>query len=324
MSGEHKAIVRTRGLTKTFGPVTAVKELDLTIGHGEIYGLLGPNGAGKTTTIHMLLGLLPPTSGEIDFFDESFSQIDSSVRRYIGVVPEKHPVLPWKWITGYEYLSFFGELFAVDNREKTIQSLVHRVSMDSAIDRPVRTYSRGMLQRISIARALLPEPRLLVLDEPISGIDPRGVKDIRDLVLEEKRRGTSVLVSSHLLSEVEKICDRIGIIDNGILVRESGINTLLSELGERRTFELTVKERITGIEELFSDVAFVTNVIEKERGVFDIETNDSIDHRADISDRIVTHGIVPIGLREIHSSLEEAYVAITSNTVRAISSEESE
>jgi len=211
-------MIRTEGLVKRFGSFAAVDGIDLNIPKGEIYGFLGPNGAGKTSTILMLLGVTRPTAGDIWLFGEKYSPRRLELRKRIGVVPEKHPRGVWPWMTAGEYLSFFADLFEVPRAAERIDALLVKVELARFRSRRIRDFSRGMLQKLSIIRALLHDPDILFLDEPISGLDPIGIKQVRDLILSENREGRTVFISSHQLSEMEKICHRVAIIFRGRLV----------------------------------------------------------------------------------------------------------
>ena len=182
-------MIKTVALTKKYGPVSAVEELSLEVHTGEIYGFLGPNGSGKTTTMRMLLGGVKQTSGEIFLFGQRFDRNMLSVRARIGYVPERHPQGAWSWMTGLEYLLLFSDLFGVPEARRRAGDLMDRVGLSDAANRRVAGYSHGMLQRLNIARALLHDPPLLFLDEPTGGLDPIGIKQMRDLILEENRSG---------------------------------------------------------------------------------------------------------------------------------------
>ncbi len=213
------ALVRTHELTKRYGDVVAVDSLSFGVQRGEIYGLLGPNGAGKTTTILMLLGLAEPTSGEARVLGLDPARQPLEVKRHVGYLPDS--VGFYGRISGRENLRYTARLNGIrqTDAEATITELLEQVGLDEAGDRLVDTYSRGMLQRLGIADALVKEPDVLILDEPTTAIDPTGVAElltlIRRLVAE---RGIGVLLSSHLLEQVERLCDRIGIFSRGRLV----------------------------------------------------------------------------------------------------------
>jgi ABC-2 type transport system ATP-binding protein len=220
------------GLTKVFPvpfhrqSIVAVKDLNLRIEPGEVYGLLGPNGSGKSTTLKIILGLVSPTRGRTEIFGRDSRLVES--REAVGFLPE-NPYF-YKYLTGNETLRFFGRLSglrgaALKNR---INELLDLVGLSKARNRRLGTYSKGMLQRIGLAQALIHDPRLVVLDEPTAGVDPAGSRDIRDLILDLKRRGITVLLSSHLLAQAQEICDRVGILADGVLVREGRLQELIA------------------------------------------------------------------------------------------------
>ena len=224
--------VAVHGLTKIFPVpfhrqrIVAVKNLNLRIEPGEVYGLLGPNGSGKSTTLKIILGLVSPTHGRTEIFGRDSRLVES--REAVGFLPE-NPYF-YKYLTGEETLRFFGRLCglrggALKNR---MNELLDLVELGKARNRRLGTYSKGMLQRIGLAQALIHDPRLVVLDEPTAGVDPAGSRDIRDLILDLKRHGITVLLSSHLLAQAQEICDRVGILADGVLVREGHLQELIA------------------------------------------------------------------------------------------------
>jgi ABC-2 type transport system ATP-binding protein len=232
-SAEAHPAVAVQGLTKIFPVpfhptrrVIAVNDLTLRIEPGEVYGLLGPNGSGKSTTLKIVLGLVSPTRGRTEIFGRDSRLVES--REAVGFLPE-NPYF-YKFLTGEETLRFFGRLCRM--RGATLRSRVNElldlVGLNKARDRRLGTYSKGMLQRIGLAQALIHDPRLVVLDEPTAGVDPAGSREIRDLIMDLKRRGITVLLSSHLLAQAQEICDRIGILADGVLVREGGLQELIA------------------------------------------------------------------------------------------------
>jgi ABC-2 type transport system ATP-binding protein len=206
--------------------VIAVHDLSLEVAPGQVYGLLGPNGSGKSTTMKILLGLVTATRGETQIFGRDSREVAS--REQVGFLPE-NPYF-YKFLTGLETLRFYGKLCGMGGvaLEKRSQELLELVGLSDAADRRLGGYSKGMLQRIGLAQALIQEPRLLVLDEPTAGVDPAGSREIRDLILRFKARGITVLLCSHLLSQVQEICDRIGILHQGVLMREGPLHELIS------------------------------------------------------------------------------------------------
>jgi ABC-2 type transport system ATP-binding protein len=243
--------ISIQALTKIFPipfrreTVVAVRDLNLRVESGEVYGLLGPNGSGKSTTLKILLGLVSPTRGRTSIFGRDSSEVQS--RAAVGFLPE-NPYF-YKYLTGEETLRFFGRLCRLRGSplRKRIDEMLALVGLSKARDRRLGTYSKGMLQRIGLAQALMHEPRLLVLDEPTAGVDPAGSRDICDLILDLKSRGITVLLSSHLLAQAQHICDRVGILADGVLVREGDLKDLIAienrtELVLENASEALVKE----------------------------------------------------------------------------------
>ena len=206
--------------------LVAVNNLSLTVEPGQVYGLLGPNGSGKSTTMKIVLGLVTPTAGKTEIFGRDSTRVES--REEVGFLPE-NPYF-YKFLTGMETLLFFGKLCGLTGarlRERA-RELLALVGLEDAADRRIGGYSKGMLQRIGLAQALVQEPRLLVLDEPTAGVDPAGSREIRDLILDFKKRGLTVLLCSHLLSQVQEICDCVGILHQGRMVREGRLDELIA------------------------------------------------------------------------------------------------
>jgi ABC-2 type transport system ATP-binding protein len=203
----------------------ALRDLNLEIAPGEVYGLLGPNGSGKSTTLKIILGLISPTRGSVTIFGRDNSVV--AARREIGFLPEN--AYFHKFLTGAETLRFHAKLSGLRGGETTarVKELLATVGLTDARDARLSTYSKGMLQRIGLAQALIHNPKLLVLDEPTAGVDPAGSRDIQDLIASLKNRGTTVLLSSHLLTQVQEVCDRIGILHRGRLLREGRLESLL-------------------------------------------------------------------------------------------------
>ena len=224
--------ISIKNLTKEFSipfrteRLRAVRSLSLEVPAGEVYGLLGPNGSGKSTTMKILLGLVTPTAGSTEIFGVSSRQVES--REQVGFLPE-NPYF-YKYLTGLETLLFFGKLcgYHGSELEDRAAELLKVVGLESAADRRLSGYSKGMLQRIGLGQALIGNPKLLVLDEPTAGVDPAGSHQIRDLILQFKEQGITVLLCSHLLSQVQEICDRIGILNEGALLLEGRVNELVS------------------------------------------------------------------------------------------------
>jgi len=225
------AVIRTEGLTKVFvsnwrrARTVAVDRLDLEVAEGEIYGFLGPNGAGKTTTLKLLLGLLRPSAGRAEILGEPAGGL--AHRGRLGYLPENPSF--YDYLTGREFLDFCGRLCGLPGpvRRERIARLLALVDLERAADVRMRKYSKGMLQRAGMAQALVGDPRLLILDEPQSGLDPLGRKRVRDVILQLRAEGRTVLFSSHILADAEMICDRVGIMNRGRLVASGRLDQLL-------------------------------------------------------------------------------------------------
>ena len=205
--------------------VCALSQLDLTVHEGEVFGYLGPNGAGKTTTLKLLMGLLRPTSGEARILGRPPG--DVRVMEQIGFLPEQPSF--YEYLTGRELLNFYGQLLGLDRsiRRERVESVARQLRFESVLDLQLRKYSKGMLQRLGLAQALLNDPRLVLLDEPMSGLDPIGRREVRDLLLRLKSEGRTVFFSSHIIPDVEMVCDRVGVLVGGRLVAQGPIDEIL-------------------------------------------------------------------------------------------------
>jgi ABC-2 type transport system ATP-binding protein len=225
-------VIVTRGLTKRYGRVVAVNGVDLKVREGDRYGFLGPNGSGKTTLVRLLLGLVYATSGEIEVLGERVPAHSGQVLPKIGALVEGPAAYPH--LSGRQNLRLLdaaGSGGARRTRKRRIEEALEQVGLDGVDRRPVRAYSLGMRQRLGIAAALLRQPVLLILDEPTNGLDPRGIREIRDLLTRLNENGTTVFLSSHLLSEVEQLCTRVGIVDSGKLVLQDDLMNLRAPTG---------------------------------------------------------------------------------------------
>ena len=235
--------IRTENLTKKYelgwhkGRLLALDQLNLHVREGEVYGLLGPNGSGKSTTLKLILDLIAPTEGQAWVFDVPCRKVTS--RLHVGFLPE-NPYF-YRYLTGAETLEFFGKLCGMGGAslKRRIDELLELVGLVRARDRRLSGYSKGMLQRIGLAQALIHDPKLLLLDEPTAGVDPIGSKDIRDLILRLKAMGKTVLLSSHLLAQVQNVCDRIGVLNLGQLILEGDVQALISD---QRRLSITVQD----------------------------------------------------------------------------------
>jgi ABC-2 type transport system ATP-binding protein len=255
MSTPSDIVVETRNLTKIYRDfwgrqkVRALKALDLTVRRGEVFGLLGPNGSGKTTTIKLLLGLLFPTSGDVIMLGKPATDVGKNAK--IGYLPEESYL--YRFLNAEETLDFYGRLFSMSGavRRQRVAQLISMVGLESARKRQLREYSKGMARRIGLAQALINDPELILLDEPTSGLDPIGTRNMKDLILDLKKQGKTIIMSSHLLADVQDVCDRIGILHQGELKELGRVEDLLkvSDQTEFRVSGLSedAKNRILNI-----------------------------------------------------------------------------
>ncbi|MFC6722145.1 ABC transporter ATP-binding protein [Halobacteriaceae archaeon SHR40] len=250
------AAIELNGLSKQYGNLTAVQNLDLQIPNGEIFGFLGPNGAGKSTTINIILDFVKPTAGQASVLGMNCQAQGKELRQRIGVLPEGYDV--YDRLTGRQHLEFAIESKSATNDP---QRLLERVGIANAADRKAGGYSKGMAQRLTLAMALVGDPDLLILDEPTTGLDPNGARQIREIIREENRNGTTVFFSSHILGQVEAVCDRVGILREGRLVADDSIEGL--------------RDNVPGGESLVVEgVGFTDSVVASIRAMEGVESVD--------------------------------------------------
>lgn len=212
--------IEIQELKKRFHGQPALHGISMTVNHGDIYGFLGPNGSGKTTTLHILLGVISPDAGQVAVLGLDPATSGPKLRRRVNALPESHGL--YGWMSARRYLQFFGELYGMGFSGGDYRARLRRVGLDPDDDRPIRTFSRGMKQRLGLARAMINDPEVLFLDEPTTGLDPRGRREIHDLLLQLNRvKNLTIMISTHILDDVERLCNRIAILDHG-LVRYEG------------------------------------------------------------------------------------------------------
>lgn len=305
-------MIRTENLTKEYDGFKAVDNLNLDVKEGEIYGFLGPNGAGKTTTILMLLGILRPTRGRIYLLEEELTKNFLSLKRRIGVVSEKQYL--YKEMAAGEYLDFFADLYGVKDKKKKIDQLLKSVGLLEVKNRKLGAFSRGMQQKIGFARALLPDPELLLLDEPVSGLDPTGIKQIRNLIEKENKKGRTIFISSHLLSEVEKLCREVAIINEGKLLAEDTMENLRRKLSKTVELEIELSQAKEEIMKALSSFDFIQAIKQREN-LLTLRVKSDQDYRAPISETISRQGGIVLGIKVKEMSLEEAFITITQKNI---------
>jgi ABC-type multidrug transport system ATPase subunit len=292
-------------LTKSFGSFTAVEDLSFSVKEGEVYGFLGQNGAGKSTTIRMILSLIRPTGGNIEVFGRSLFTERESILRRIGAVVEKPDL--YRYLSGYENLSLFAKLSDASISKSTIMECLTLVGLEKRAKDPVRVYSQGMKQRLGIAVALVHNPDFIILDEPTNGLDPQGIADIRNLIMMlSKDRGKTILVSSHLLSEIEQVADSMLIINKGKKIVEGKVKELVNP--EKLHLEIVCSDN-TKAYELLSASAWANGLRRSNSQSVSIQTDAG--SVAALNKYLVDQHIGVTSLRAMNS-LEAYFLSLTS------------
>lgn len=302
-------VIEVRGLTKKFGSLTAVNNLDLNVYRGDVFGFLGPNGAGKSTTIRMLLSLIKPTSGSMSIFGKSIIKDRKDIFSKVGAIVEKPDF--YLYLSAYKNLEILGKISGTDVTNKKIMSMLELVGLDKRYKSKVKTFSHGMKQRLGIAQALLHDPELIILDEPTTGLDPQGMKEIRDLIIYlSKEKGKTVFLSSHILHEVELISTRMIIINNGTTQVEGTVAELLKSDKVKVTFELDkIEDALRLIHESAWQEKFKTT--SKNEMSFELTKNEIVElNKYLIQKGFAVSAIIPV------RSLEDFFLKITEGGVK--------
>jgi ABC-2 type transport system ATP-binding protein len=307
LGGKAMVAIGIERLTKQFKPgwpgrpsITALEGLSLTVARGEIFGFLGPNGAGKTTTLKILMGLMRPDGGTVTLLGAPAG--DVQVRKHIGFLPES-PYF-YDYLTAREFLTFYGELAGLTGSElkQRVGDLLESVGLLDAEHRQLRKFSKGMLQRVGLAQAIIHDPELIVLDEPMSGLDPLGRKQVRDLILQLREQGKTVFFSSHIIPDVEMICDRVGVVMKGRLIAMGRVDELV---GQAHTQTVEVIWDGPGIDRMAGLGTLATRVV--QRGRHSLAVLPGPDHVDDAIAIIRSHGGKLVSVTPQKGSLEELF-----------------
>ena len=309
----------TRDLTRNFGKVTAVDCLDLKVPTGSLFGLIGPNGAGKTTTLRMLAGLLEPTSGEIRINELAIKRYWHEIQWMIGYMPDFFGV--YDDLLVWEYLDFFARCYRLnpERRSQTIDELLELVDLTEKREAYVHTLSRGMRQRLCLAHALINDPQVLLLDEPASGLDPRARVEMRELLRELRNMNKTIILSSHILTELAELCDQIAIMERGQLVISGSLDDVLKRAAERRLMSIQVLNDPDRAFSLLESSPKVHDVYtqRKNHGTTHLEFEFSGDDEsaADLLDLLISEKIRIAAYSETTTNLEEAFLRLTKGEV---------
>jgi ABC-2 type transport system ATP-binding protein len=295
---EHTTIVETHSLTKRYGSgVLAVDSVDMSVRRGEVYGFLGPNGAGKTTTLRMLVGLIRPTSGTVTVVGHAPG--DPAGLAKIGSLIEGPGFYPY--LSGRENLRVVADLVGVSH--KHVEEILDLVDLGSRAGRKFSTYSTGMKQRVGVAAALLKDPELVILDEPSNGLDPQGMAEMRKLIKDISHSDRTVLISSHLLGEVEQICDRVGVISNGRLVTQSTVQELVGEKGV-----LVKAQPVEQAQDVLTRM-FGPEAVSRQNGSIHLKIKP--ENSIEINRQLMNAGVGVSELRPYERSLEDVFFQLT-------------
>ena len=303
-----RPVIQTQKITKSYGSRIAVNGLDLTVEAKQVHGFLGPNGAGKTTTLKMLVGLLRPDSGSLKILGMDAAGDKPKIRERIGFMPEL-PKFP-KHLTGEELLDVYGRMYGIPKvqRKQKAKELIKMVGLEGRGGDRIGRYSKGMQQRIGIAQALLNDPELVILDEPSIGLDPVGMVEVRDMVKGIVRSGQTVFFSSHLLAEVQQICDHVTIINHGNLLFSGTLEEASAQASPSRRLVLEVQTSSDSILQALRALPFAT--VETSGNTYTLHLNTKDDVRADVSRTVSTAGGVILRLQEEGGGLEDAFMSL--------------
>lgn len=303
----EEKVIEVINLTKVFREVKAVEGLNLNVNRGDVFGFLGPNGAGKSTTIRMLVSLIAPQEGSIKILGRSLNQNKREISGRVGAIVEKPDF--YNYLSAYKNLEILGSISGKSISEKRIMDTLELVGLAARFNSKVKTYSHGMKQRLGIAQALLHDPELIILDEPTTGLDPQGVKEIRDLIIHlSKTEGKTIFLSSHILSEVELVANRMIIINKGKTIVEGNVNELLNSSNVKVTFEVDNVDEAKKVLETTRWSVKIRTFSDKEI-IFELDSDEIAElNKYFVESGVSVKAIIP------SRSLEDYFLKITSGT----------
>lgn len=307
-------MIRIEGFTKKYGDKAAVTNFNLHVEKGDIFGFIGPNGAGKTTTIRFLATLLKPTAGEAWINNFSVTKNPMDVRRSMGYMPDSFGV--YEGMRVWEYLDFFAAAYNIkkDKRKHIIRDVIELLDLGNKRDDFVEGLSRGMKQRLCLAKTLVHDPEVLILDEPASGLDPRARHYIKELLKELQKMGKTIFISSHILAELADCCNKIGIIERGELLASGGIKKIMSEVREHMVLEIELLHPDDRVEKIVWGFPGVSNV-ESMGQITRVEYQGDLRDVTNIHKKLITEGIDVLFFRELPADLEEVFMKVTKGEV---------
>jgi ABC-2 type transport system ATP-binding protein len=309
-------VISIEGLTKQYGNMQALKDVSFSIGEGSIFGFVGPNGAGKSTTIKILATLLTPTSGHAYINGVDVTKHPKEVRRLIGYMPDFFGVYDRLKVT--EYLDFYASCYHVptNKRQGIIMDLLELTDLSFKADAYVDSLSRGMKQRLCLARCLVHDPKVLLLDEPASGLDPRARVEMRELLRELRNMGKSIIVSSHILPELAEMCDQIGIIESGELKAFGSVEEITSRLNQDKLIRIAIHGPKQQGMNLIEQNPWVRGVTDTDEGMLQISFTGDASEQTKLLATLVAGGVPVLSFTEVNNSLEDLFMRITEGVVQ--------
>lgn len=305
-------MIEIKGLTKKYGSFYALNDLNLTLQAGTVFGFVGANGAGKSTTFSILATLLQPTSGDAFVNGKSVRTDASEVRKQIGYMPDFFGV--YDQLKANEYLDFYGASYGISESERAvlIPQLLELVNLSHKRYEYVDLLSRGMKQRLCLARSLIHDPKVLILDEPASGLDPRARIEMRDILKQLKGMGKTILISSHILPELAEMCDEIGVIDGGKLIAHGSVADIQAQLAGERHITVKVKGLLENVATFFEEDPFVSTVeLDAEKNSVTFNYRGTEDDQINLLKKAMDHSIRIISFSEAETDLEDVFMEIT-------------
>jgi ABC-2 type transport system ATP-binding protein len=305
-----KALIETSDLTKRYGEMYAIRQIDLKLDEGDLFGFIGPNGAGKTTTMRIIATLLNPTSGEAYVCGNSIYTRPKEIRRLVGYMPDFFGVYDDMRVV--EYLEFFAAAYRIKgkSRREVCNKMLEIVDLDFKRDAYANTLSRGQTQRLGLARTLLHDPQVLLLDEPLSGLDPRARIEMRNLLKQLGEMGKTIIVSSHILPELADICNKIGIIDRGVMSVNAEVAEVMKQVRERTVLEVAVVDDVDRAAKLLSQHESV-EAVDIRRGQIRVTLRQGNDDYSDLATLLISNGLRLQLFREEEVNLESAFMTLT-------------
>lgn len=308
------AMIEVRDLIKDYKGAKAVGGVSLSIEKGDAFGFIGPNGAGKTTTIKMMATLIPPTSGEIMIDGYSVTEDPEQVREVIGYMPDHHGV--YEGMKVWEYLDFFAAAFRKGKKERKglIEDVLELTDLTSKRETSIEILSTGMKQRLCLAKTLLHDPKVLLLDEPASGLDPRARIELKALLKELSTMGKTIFISSHILPELADYCNKIGIIERGRLVACGAVESIIEMTRPAKTFKLKVQDDFDGTMTILGEEAMI-DALEHLNGHIRFNFKGENGEICSLIERLVAKGVKMLGFWEVETNLEDVFMKITKGDV---------